>query len=51
MTLRYLHLAPSPLCEAIDLLNLGQPMGGALSRSEQLRRGRDSNPRYGYPYT
>ncbi len=33
MTLRYMHLAPSALCEAIDLLNFGQPVGSALSRS------------------
>jgi site-specific recombinase XerD len=33
MTLRYMHLAPSALCEAIDLLNFGQPAGSALSRS------------------
>jgi integrase len=33
MTLRYMHLAPSALTEAIDLLNFGQPVGGALSRS------------------
>jgi hypothetical protein len=31
MTLRYMHLAPSALCEAIDLLNFGQPVGGAES--------------------
>ncbi|MET0792627.1 MAG: hypothetical protein ABW061_13995 [Polyangiaceae bacterium] len=31
MTLRYMHLAPSALCEAIDLLNFGQPVGSALS--------------------
>ena len=29
MTLRYMHLAPSALCEAIDLLNFGQPVGSA----------------------
>jgi site-specific recombinase XerD len=29
MTLRYMHLAPSALCEAIGLLNFGQPMGSA----------------------
>ena len=33
MTLRYMHLAPSALTEAIDLLNFGQPVGSALSRS------------------
>ena len=33
MTLRYMHLAPTALCEAIDLLNFGQPVGSALSRS------------------
>ena len=33
MTLRYMHLAPSALTEAIDLLNFGQPAGGALSGS------------------
>ena len=31
MTLRYMHLAPSALCEAIDLLNVGQPVGSAES--------------------
>ena len=31
MTLRYMHLAPSALCEAIDLLNFGQPVGSAQS--------------------
>ena len=31
MTLRYMHLAPSALCEAIDRLNSGQPRGSALS--------------------
>jgi Phage integrase family len=31
MTLRYMHLAPSALCEAIDLLNFGQLVGSALS--------------------
>jgi hypothetical protein len=59
MTLRYMHLAPSALCEATGLLNFGQPVGSAealrfevartLTRSQ--RRGRDSNPRYGCPYT
>lgn len=29
MTLRYMHLAPSALCEAIDLLEFGQPVGTA----------------------
>ncbi|HWZ92066.1 MAG TPA: tyrosine-type recombinase/integrase [Polyangiaceae bacterium] len=29
MTLRYMHLAPSALCEAIGLLNFGQPVGSA----------------------
>ena len=29
MTLRYMHLAPSALTEAIDLLNFGQPVGSA----------------------
>jgi hypothetical protein len=29
MTLRYMHLAPSALTEAIGLLNFGQPVGGA----------------------
>jgi hypothetical protein len=29
MTLRHMHLAPSALCEAIGLLNLGQPVGNA----------------------
>ena len=33
MTLRYMHLAPSALTEAIGLLNFGQPVGSALSRS------------------
>ena len=33
MTLRYMHLAPSALTEAIDLLNFGQPVGSGLSRS------------------
>src|SRR5665213_2922728 len=28
---RYMHLAPSALCEAIGLLNFGQPAGGAPS--------------------
>jgi site-specific recombinase XerD len=27
MTLRYMHLAPSALCEAIDMLTFGQPVG------------------------
>ena len=31
MTLRYMHLAPSELTKAIDLLNLGQPVGSAES--------------------
>ena len=31
MTLRYMHLAPSALREAIDLLNFGQPVGSAES--------------------
>jgi len=29
MTLRYIHLAPSALREAIELLNFGQPVGNA----------------------
>jgi site-specific recombinase XerD len=29
MTLRYMHLAPSALREAIDLLNFGQPLRSA----------------------
>ncbi len=30
MTLRYMHLAPSALCEAIGLLDdFGQPVGNA----------------------
>jgi site-specific recombinase XerD len=29
MTLRYMHLAPSALREAIGLLNFGQPVGSA----------------------
>ena len=29
MTLRYMHLAPSALTEAIGLLNFGQPVGSA----------------------
>jgi hypothetical protein len=29
MTLRYMHLAPSALYEAIGLLDLGQPVGNA----------------------
>ena len=33
MTLRYMHLAPSVLTEAIGLLNFGQPVGSALSGS------------------
>jgi len=33
MTLRYMHLAPSALTEAIDLLNFGQPVGSASSGS------------------
>jgi hypothetical protein len=31
MTLRYMHVAPSALTEAIGLLNFGQPVGGAES--------------------
>jgi integrase len=31
MTLRYMHLAPSALTEAIGLLNFGQPVGSAES--------------------
>lgn len=31
MTLRYMHLAPSALCDAIGLLNFGQPVGTAES--------------------
>jgi len=31
MTHRYMHLAPSALCEAIGLLNFGQPVGSAAS--------------------
>ena len=31
MTLRYMHLAPSALTEAIGLLNFGQPVGNAES--------------------
>ena len=31
MTLRYMHLAPSALCEAIGLLNFGQPVVSAES--------------------
>jgi len=31
MTLRYMHLAPSALREAIGLLEFGQPVGSALS--------------------
>jgi integrase len=33
MTLRYMHLAPSALREAIGLLDFGQPVGSALSGS------------------
>ncbi len=33
MTLRYMHLAPSALTEAIGLLNYGQPVGSASSGS------------------
>ncbi len=33
MTLRYMHLAPSALTEAINLLNFGQPVGSAVSGS------------------
>jgi hypothetical protein len=33
MTLRYMHLAPSALTEAIGLLNFGQPVGSAVSGS------------------
>ena len=33
MTLRYMHLAPSALTEAIGLLNFGQPVGNAVSGS------------------
>jgi len=29
MTLRYMHLAPTALCEAISLLNFGQLVGNA----------------------
>ena len=31
MTLRYMHLAPSALREAIGLLDFAQPVGSALS--------------------
>jgi hypothetical protein len=31
VTLRYMHLAPSALTEAIGLLNFGQPVGSAES--------------------
>jgi site-specific recombinase XerD len=31
MTLRYMHLAPSALHEAIGMLNCGQPVGSAES--------------------
>jgi len=31
MTLRYMHLAPSALTEAIGLLNFGQQMGNAAT--------------------
>lgn len=53
-TLRYMHLAPSALREAIELLDdFGQPVGSAESAAFELartatknqRRGRDSNPR------
>jgi hypothetical protein len=33
MTLRYMHLAPSALTEAIGLLNSGQPVRSAFDRS------------------
>jgi len=33
MTLRYMHLAPSALTQAIGLLNFGEPVGSALSGS------------------
>lgn len=33
MTVRYMHLAPSALREAIGLLNFGQPVGSALRAS------------------
>ena len=33
MTLRYMHLAPSALTEAIGLLNFGPPAGSAVSGS------------------
>jgi len=33
MTLRYMHLAPSALREAIGLLDLGQQMGNAETAS------------------
>jgi integrase len=53
MTLRYMHLAPSALREAIELLNYGQPVGNdgkpergmSETRRDYQRRGRDSNPR------
>jgi hypothetical protein len=55
MTLRYMHLAPSALREAIGLLDLGQQMGNRKAlRFEVTRtirkiqpRGRDSNPASG----
>jgi len=31
MTMRYMHLAPVALRQAIDLLNFGQPVGNAVT--------------------
>jgi integrase len=53
MTLRYMHLAPTALREAIELLNFGQPVGiadGSESKApastREFRSGRrDLNPR------
>ena len=53
MTLRYMHLAPSAFCEAIDLLNVGwavpraQRFEVAKTNRKNQRRGRDSNPASG----
>jgi hypothetical protein len=36
MTLRYMHLAPSALAEAIGLLDFAQPVGSALSAAFEV---------------
>jgi hypothetical protein len=40
ITLRYMNPAPSALCEAIGLLDFGQPVGSALGLLNRLRAGR-----------